>query len=960
MKKIGFWLLLVFTFTGLFYKVSAFQQPTITGKVVMVNSSVPMNNVKVSIGGTNESISNEEGSFIIHSGEADKRPDKVSAVKRGFEIANWEFENGNLTIFMRKATFRTLNGTMQTKDGLPASERTISLIDGNKKHDFKTDIQGHFETTIPYSTNISKLSIFKSGNSNLKIKSIEENKDVAYVYINLELGYDKAKTILVKVLYGKDRPARNMIVSINKTSYITGNDGTFRAESFDTQTASWDLEGQTPLKIESPQKGNIINIYLPDGSENHESQTSGLPSVNDTTHIAMDSSEIARMFRMSVSEEVNKLLEFYNDQSREIEKRNNNINHITDSLSLFTKFDEASNTEFLTQLEELNRSIEITSNDFSEIKENSLTLIKRLRAIMLEQEEIIQEIEVEKAEQEKRFKRNLMLVISFFGIAACLLIIAIFIAKRLNVQKKVIESIKNQLSEAQALAKIGSMTYDIKKKQAVFSEYFFDILRIKDENRIRKIKRSSAHIINPELLDGEELERVDKAFHRCIDENKPISMEIHVNSDKRKIYVELKSKLEFDDAGNPVAVSSTFQDISEKKEREILLLHANKEAAEANKVKEQFLSTMSHEIRTPLNAIIGLTDQLIKNDPGKHQIKNLNTLQFSGEHLLTLVNDILDYNKIQAGKIELEQAEFNLRESLEGVLNSMSLMANDKGIKLNLEIDKALPEFLRGDKFRLNQVLTNLISNGIKFTEKGSVGLSVGLKKEYGKNIVLLFSITDTGIGIANHRMEKIFEGFEQEDASIARKYGGTGLGLAISKQLVSLLGGDLKVNSELKKGSEFYFTITFEKCDQEIASKLLKVDQSQIERDLKGIKILCVDDNEVNQLVISQYFNSWKINATYADSGNEAIEAYHKDVFDLVFLDIRLPDMNGYEVAEEFIKIRPEQNTPIVALTAEINEQLKNKIHNGSMISYLSKPFTEKDLKRIISMYALNPVTKI
>jgi len=929
------------------------QQSRLTGKVVMANGQSPVANAKISLDGQKFVNSNNQGEFGMPSSNTTNRPKEVYVKKLGYELANWEFENGRLTIYLRPATIKTINGILTTGYDKPLPHQMLVLSTSDNEFTAYTNDEGKFVLKIPYEVAFTGANKFIVDNTSIAIDKFEEDKEAAQIHVTLSKVSlsGSTKTSLVRVKYKNDAPVKNMIVSINGTTYITDKKGEFRSEKVQSKTVDWDFEGIEPISIDTNYQTENITVILNELLK-QPTQTVKSDEAGETT---MDSTQIAHLFQLNVSEEVTRLLEFYNQQSKEIEKRNEGITRITDSLTFFTAFDEVSKREFLKQLDELNRSIEVTSNDFEQIKASSLTLIKRLRSLLLKQEEIIQEIEEEKAAQEAKFKQNVMLFIYFFGIASSLLLIAIFIAKRLNAQKKVIEKMKDQLSEAQLIAKIGSMTYFLKKEKPVFSEHFFEILGINDERRINKIIRNSNQYISPELLEKNDVHKVEQAIQDAMFDEKPVNLEVKTIADhKRELYVDLRARIEQDKNGNPIAISSTLQDITGKKEKELELIAANKEAEEANKAKEQFLSTMSHEIRTPLNAIIGLTDQLIKNKPAKHQMTNLKTLQFSGEHLLTLVNDILDYSKIQAGKIKLEEVNFNLRNSVFGVINSMELMSKEKGVSLNGDIDPKIPEKVVGDKLRLNQILTNLINNGIKFTDEGSVTMEVKLLSEKKRDIKIHFNVKDTGRGIAKHRMEKIFEGFEQEDASISRKYGGTGLGLSISKQLVKLLGGKLKVTSELGKGSNFYFDAVFKKSGDEMKDQVGKRDENS--KDLKDIKLLCVEDNEVNQLVISQYLESWKIKATYAYDGRQAIEHFSKNNFDVILMDIRLPDMNGFEVIRQFQKERPDDGTPVIALTAEINEGFLNTFRESKMVDYLNKPFKEEDLRGIILKYGTNP----
>ncbi len=926
-----------------------FAQNTINGKVIDSKTENGITDVRIIINEGNSTTSTNDGKFTTQSDDLSVRPKKVEAYKSGLELANWEYEEGNLTIYMREATIKTLQGTLSS-NGQNLANQTIQL-EGNRNYVFETDSKGQFIVKIPYSETINSNSNFSSDGETLSVNNLSEDKEKALVTVNLEskknINIVAAKELsTVQVLYQKQIPVSNMIVTINGTSYITSDDGTFKAENISPNNVNWDFEGIKPISVNTSANNNLITVILP------QSAFVQIDKSNQTNEPKVDSSVIATVFSSMVSKEVHDLMDFYNEQSKEIEIRNQRISYVTDSITKNLNLDQESREELLKQLELLSSSVETTSRDFNKLKSNSLLLIKRLRSFLLQQEEKIKQIETEKALQEQKFKQNLLLVLYILGIASLLLVISIFIAKRINARKKVIERIKNQLVEAQLIAKLASMNYFFKKKRAEYSEQFFEVLGIRDDKRIKSIQRSNDNIIHPELLPNGKDSKVHQELANSIKGKKPLHMEIKVLSDENEeLFVDLRTKLELDSSGKPEIMYSTLQDITEKKEKELQLIEAKQQAELANNVKEEFLSTMSHEIRTPLNAIIGLTNHLINNKPQKHQMDNLNTLKFSGDHLLNLVNDILDFNKIKAGKIQIERKSFDVKELVTSTQNSMKLIAIEKNIKLSIDIHQDIPQEVVGDKVRLNQVLTNLISNGIKFTEKGSVVISVQPEKKSKNSDYIHFSVKDTGIGIAQNKLTKIFESFEQEDISTSTKYGGTGLGLAISKQLVELMGGELQVKSTVGEGSEFYFTIPFGTDKTEISISSTK-QAPLISSSFSELNILCVEDNEVNQLVISQYFKGWNIKNTMAGTGAEAIEKFKNEKYDLVFMDIRLPDMQGHEVVEKINAQFPDNKSIFIAMTAELNNKLKQKIESSGIIDYLNKPFSEPELKSIITKY--------
>lgn len=519
--------------------------------------------------------------------------------------------------------------------------------------------------------------------------------------------------------------------------------------------------------------------------------------------------------------------------------------------------------------------------------------------------------------------------------------------KRFKIQNRVIKRTKKELLKVQEMAKIGSMHYDPRTKMFDYSDNFFRTLRITQSDRIKKLNAKKIDgVIHEELVAEVDRDKVQVLWQEGLEKEKQINVEFQGKSeDDSPLYIDMNARFERDASNTVTYISSSLQDVSEKKKHEIRLMSAMEEAGKASKVKEEFLAAMSHEIRTPLNAIIGLTDQLIAQNPKKSQQQNLDIIQISSEHLLSLLNDVLDFSKIKAGKIKFDQKELLLKETVTNTVKSMSVSANNKGIKLETDFQDNLPHRIVTDKLRLNQILINLVNNAIKFTDKGSVKVSVRpLSQERGQARIR-FSVIDTGVGIADNKLDKIFESFEQEDETTARKFGGTGLGLAICKQLVGLMGGELNVKSKLDEGSEFYF-----EADYQVASTAdVNAGEEEVIPNsvgvLEGLKVLCVEDNEINQLVISQYFNNWKMNVTFAGTGKEAIKLYAQDEFQIVFMDIRLPDMTGYEITEKIRADFPNRNEPIVAFTAEMDESTERKIKEVGMVAYLSKPFKSEDL---------------
>jgi len=402
----------------------------------------------------------------------------------------------------------------------------------------------------------------------------------------------------------------------------------------------------------------------------------------------------------------------------------------------------------------------------------------------------------------------------------------------------------------------------------------------------------------------------------------------------------INSVLKKDEDGNPLLTRTTVFNATDRKEYERELLRERQRAEQASKAKADFISTISHEIRTPLNAILNVGHLLESTELSEQQQKIVRILRSSSEGLLALINDILDFSKIESGKVSLEERSMDLRHLIQQIVDNLRAKAEEKGLVLEVRIDERVPDILCGDPIKIGQVVTNLLGNAIKFTAKGSVTVALEVRELLQDAVSIDFQIADTGIGIAADRLPHIFDEFTQANYDIGLKYGGTGLGLSISKKLVELHGSRIAVESELGRGSTFTFGLLF-KIPQETSEPSDDLELSAGKEPLKGLRVLIADDNEINILVLKAFLQDWGAEVDAVTTGKEAIDRVQGQNYDLVLMDLRMPDLDGY-AATRTIRSMPDtklQQLPIFAVSASTRMGNQHELDTAGFTAFVGKP---------------------
>lgn len=520
----------------------------------------------------------------------------------------------------------------------------------------------------------------------------------------------------------------------------------------------------------------------------------------------------------------------------------------------------------------------------------------------------------------------------------------------LDREKQVIYSITRDITEEKiATKKIEDLTYTLNQTAIV--------MIVGKEEKILSVNDKFCEIsgYSREDVIGQHHEMLDSFHHskefwialrETIESGKIWQGEIKERAKDGSYYWTYTSSVPFlDDDGIPFQYIVIQADITDRKLLEEELRQAKEEAVKNTKIKEDFLANMSHEIRTPMSGVLGFSRLLLQTSMDATQRSYAQSIYSSAENLLVVVNDILDVSKIESGKLQLDEIEFDLKKRIEDSLNILRVAIQNKKLELIIVVDPEVPTYIFGAADRLSQILINLIGNAVKFTKKGSIHLRV-----QNKGTFLLFEVRDTGIGISKDHLDDIFESFTQAESYTTREYGGTGLGLSICKKLVQLMGGEIGVESELGKGSMFYFTLPLKNTATMHPIEVCEGDSFVLMPSVNTLKVLLVEDNLVNQELALIYLNILNCDCDLANNGEEAILKLSKQSYDLILMDIQMPKMDGIAATLEIRKTN--QVTPIIAMSAHALSKEKEKCMKIGMNDYIAKPFKIEELQEIIAMY--------
>ena len=529
----------------------------------------------------------------------------------------------------------------------------------------------------------------------------------------------------------------------------------------------------------------------------------------------------------------------------------------------------------------------------------------------------------------------------------------------------VARNITNQKTAEESLLKARELLQKSEQKyRSIIENMSLGILEVDLKGRIMRAHDQFCKMVGylEEELVGQQYENflINETFISKIQKERdlyqPYVDQVQIRKkDGRYIWVIISGAPFYDEYGEIAGTVGVHFDITPQKKLEKELESAKQIAESAQIAEKHFLASMSHEIRTPLNAIIGMAHLLKDTVLNKTQTEFLDILSSSANLLLSLISDILDISKIDAGVVEIQRNLINLKDLVQTIGKTFVLKLEEKGVDFSIYVDPKIDTQIYSDRLLLNQILMNLVGNAAKFTNSGVIRVNLIQSNKSENKRDITFEIIDTGIGIAEDKIEIIFDQFRQADSKIIDSYGGTGLGLSITKKIIELLGGEIKVKSKLGEGSTFYFTLSLEDSGQSAESKQqAQSNEGKILENISTVRqLLIVEDNPMNQKYISTLLTKWKINFDMANNGLEAVELCKDRSYDLIFMDLQMPVMNGIEATEIILKGEFNKNTPIIALTASTFLSKKEVALASGMVDFLSKPFTPDQLNNIMERHS-------
>ncbi|RLA82451.1 MAG: hypothetical protein DRG78_07185 [Epsilonproteobacteria bacterium] len=552
-------------------------------------------------------------------------------------------------------------------------------------------------------------------------------------------------------------------------------------------------------------------------------------------------------------------------------------------------------------------------------------------------------------------QKKILEILFIIGIILIVTYVVLRYKNSLNAKNKldsITDTYKKQLELSAKTSGIAFWEYNFNTNSFVFNDFYYQFLHTTADEEDGYEMDAQTYLTSfiPQEYQQTVIDVIQEAYKR--DKNYSSKFEYKMKRrDGVILDVLVNYTMLYDKDGQPIKSYGTKLDLTEIKKSEGILKKAKEEAENANIAKSEFLANMSHEIRTPLNAIMGFIGLLKEDEKNEEKIKYLKTIDTSSYNLLEIINDILDFSKIESNLIELEYIDYNPLDEFESIVELFRARVLEKNITFKVDIDKNLPYHINSDPLRIKQVAINLLSNAVKFTSQGK---TIELKVVFKDNFLSVY-VKDKGIGIAQNKLQDIFKPFMQADNSTTREYGGTGLGLTISSKLIKALGGELKVKSELGKGSKFYFTIPVKTV--EAKEKVNKIDDF---KELSG-HILLVEDNKANQMFMKVILKKMGLTFDIANNGLEALERFskftcdNKTKYDAILMDENMPNMNGAEATKRILEIEKEHNlphTPIIALTANALKGDRERFLDAGMDEYLTKPVNKKKLAEILAKF--------